>query len=429
MPATTVIGTQWGDEGKGKVLDLLSENADLVVRFQGGANAGHTVEAEGKRFVFHLLPSGVLHEGKKNVIGNGVVLDPAALLAEIDDLAGAGIDLAGRLFISGRTHVVMPYHKRFDAAREKMRTKKIGTTSRGIGPCYTDKMSRNGMRMYDLADIDRFRRKLEDVVPVKNQILEGAYGAEPIDLEEILDEYSVYSRRLAPFVADTGSMVRAALKEDLSVFFEGAQGTLLDIDHGTYPFVTSSNSCALGLAAGAGVPPRSVGHIIGVVKAYTTRVGEGPFPTEGDTALDGKLRTAGGEFGATTGRPRRCGWLDGVVLRYVSALNGLNALAVTKLDVLSGIEVLRVCTGYRIDGTVWDEFPADTDLLDRVEPVYDELPGWEEDISRCRSFADLPDNARSYVAYMESIAGVPAQIVSIGPGREQTIFRKVKEIR
>jgi len=423
MPATTVIGTQWGDEGKGKVLDLLTEKADLVMRFQGGANAGHTVEANGRRFIFHLLPSGVLHEGKLNLIGNGVVVDPAALIHEIDETAAAGISVEGRLFISGRAHLVMPYHKRLEEGREQARTRKIGTTQRGIGPCYTDKMARNGLRFYDLVDFDRFRRKLAEVLPSKNTILHGAYGLEPLDAADVLEEYAVYAERLRAFVADTGSMVRAALKEDRNVFFEGAQGTLLDVDHGTYPFVTSSNSCALGLAAGAGVPPRSAGHIVGVVKAYTTRVGEGPFVTEGDDVLSGRLRDAGSEFGATTGRPRRCGWLDGVALRYAADLNGLNALAVTKLDVLGCMSKIKVCTAYGIDGAVHEEFPSDTDLLEKAQPLYHELPGWNSDISGCRSYDALPAEARSYIEYLEGLAGTRAEIISVGPDREQTIFR------
>jgi len=423
MPATTVIGTQWGDEGKGKILDLLTENADLVVRFQGGANAGHTVEAKGRRFIFHLLPSGVLHEGKVNMIGNGVVVDPAALIQEIEQIAGVGLSVEGRFFLSGRAHVVMPYHKRLEEGREQARTRKIGTTQRGIGPCYTDKMARNGLRFYDLVDLDRFRRKLDDVLPSKNTILHGAYGLEPLAAAEVLEEYSVYAEKLRAFVADTGSMVREALRKDSNVFFEGAQGTLLDVDHGTYPFVTSSNSCSLGLAAGAGVPPHAAGRIVGVVKAYTTRVGEGPFVTEGDEALSGRLRDAGGEFGATTGRPRRCGWLDGVALRYAAELNGLHALAVTKLDVLGCADELKVCTAYRIDGSVQEEFPSDTDLLEKAQPLYHELPGWSSDISECRSFDNLPAEARSYIEFMEGLAGTPAEIISVGPDREQTILR------
>ena len=423
MPVTTVIGTQWGDEGKGKILDLMAEDADLVVRFQGGANAGHTVKVHGEQFIFHLLPSGVLHKKKLNLIGNGVVLDPEALLSEIDELTGAGYALDGRLFVSGRAHVVMPYHKRFDQAREAARTVKIGTTSRGIGPCYTDKMARNGFRLYDLVDFERFRRKLASVLPVKNKILQGAYGAEPVDEDEILSQFEVFSARLRPFVADTGGMVRQAIKEDKNVFFEGAQGTLLDIDHGTYPFVTSSNSCALGLPAGAGIPPHSVGRIIGVVKAYTTRVGEGPFPTEGDSDLDEALREAGDEFGATTGRPRRCGWLDGVALRYVSELNGLSALALTKLDVLTGINPIKVCTAYQIGDEKRGEFPADTALLDGVKPLFESLPGWEDDIKQCRTFEEFPAAARDYIEFVEKIAGVRASIISVGPGREETIAR------
>lgn len=423
MPGTSVIGTQWGDEGKGKILDLLAKEADLVVRFQGGANAGHTVDAEGRQFVFHLLPSGVLHEGTLNLIGNGVVVDPEQLLAEIDAFVAAGVDFEGRLFLSGRAHLVMPYHKRLDEAQEKKRARKIGTTHRGIGPCYAEKSSRTGLRFSDLVNFERFRSRLDEILPLKNAILSKVFDAAPIDRSEILETFERYGRRLGSFVADTGAMIRRAMKEDKRVFFEGAQGALLDVEHGTYPFVTSSNSCALGIAAGAGVPPQSVGKLIGVMKAYTTRVGEGPFPTEGDESLNEKLRDVGKEFGATTGRPRRCGWLDGVAARYVISLNGINGLALTKLDVLDGFEKLKVCTAYRMNHAEEKEFPEDTTLLEAAEPLYDELPGWKSDISACRFFDDLPPEARSYVKYLEELLEVPVEIISVGPGREQTIMR------
>ncbi len=423
MPATTVVGTQWGDEGKGKILDLISEKADLVVRYQGGANAGHTVEARGRRFVFHLLPSGLLHEGKRNIIGNGVVVDPGRLLTEMDEFAAAGVDLDGRLFISGRAHLVMPWHRSFEEANEKRRKRKIGTTLRGIGPCYTDKMSRMGLRLYDLVDFDRFRRKVEDVLPIKNEIIEKAFAMEPLEADAVFAEYEVYSKRLGAFAADASAMILDAMKKGRQVFFEGAQGTLLDVDHGTYPFVTSSNACALGVAAGAGVPPHAVGRVIGVVKAYTTRVGEGPFPTGGDEALDKRLREEGGEYGATTGRPRRCGWLDGVAVRYVADLNGIHAIALTKLDVLSGIEPLRVCTSYSASGSDLPSFPGDTDLLESVEPRFTDLSGWKGDIKACRAYEDLPVEAKKYVEFVEKTAGVPVEIISVGPGRDQTIIR------
>jgi len=425
MPATTVIGTQWGDEGKGKVLDLIAEKADIVMRFQGGANAGHTVEVKGRRFVFHLLPSGVLHEDKMNLMGNGLVIDPAALWLEIEELSREGIDLSQRLKISGRAHLVMPYHRSLDAAFEKARTERIGTTHRGIGPCYADKISRHGLRFYDLVDFDRFRRKLSALLPLQNRLLQALGHEAPLEEEKILQEYALHSTRLAPFVTDTSRYVREALERDSHVFFEGAQGVLLDVDHGTYPFVTSSNSSALGLPAGAGIPPHAAGHILGVVKAYNTRVGSGPFPTEGSDDENARLRDAGNEFGATTGRPRRCGWLDAVVLRHVVALNGIQGLALTKIDVLGGIKTLKICTRYEIDGREVDRFPDDTDLLGRVKPVYRDLPGWTADISGCRAFDELPREAREYIGVVEKLAGAPAEIVSVGPGREQTIFREV----
>ena len=352
-----------------------------------------------------------------------MVVDPEQLLEEIDAFGAGGIDFDGRLFLSGKAHLVMPYHKRLDEAQEKKRSRKIGTTGRGIGPCYAEKFSRTGLRFSDLAHFDRFRKRLDEILPLKNAILTKVFDAAPLDRDEILGQYEHYGKRLAGQVADTGAMTRRALKEDKRVFFEGAQGALLDVEHGTYPFVTSSNSCALGIAAGAGVPPHSVGKLIGVIKAYTTRVGEGPFPTEGDEDLGKRLRDAGDEYGATTGRPRRCGWLDGVAARYVVSLNGLNALALTKLDVLDGFETVKVCTTYRVNGVEQAGFPEDTPLLEQVEPLFDELPGWKCDISECRSFEDLPLEARDYVKYLENLVGIPVEIISVGAGRDQTIFR------
>jgi adenylosuccinate synthase len=423
MPATSVIGAQWGDEGKGKILDLMAEKADLIVRFQGGANAGHTVVLKGQEYIFHLIPSGILHPGKLNIISNGVVLDPAGLLQEMEVFTSRGVTLEGSLLISARAHLVMPYHKALDAAQEGARSNRIGTTMRGIGPCYMDKMARMGLRMMDLSDFDRFRRKLREILPLKNRILTLAMEAAPISEEEILEEFVTYSNRLKPFMADTGTLVRKALREGRTVFFEGAQGAMLDIDHGTYPFVTSSNSCAVGIPAGAGVPPRSVGEILGVVKAYTTRVGEGPFPTEMHGEAAEILRKKGGEYGATTGRPRRCGWLDGLALRYVIELNGIDKLAVTKLDVLRSIDPIRICTGYETAKGLVSEFPDDMEILADSTPVYAEFPGFEEDISGLVDFDKLPDPAKRYLEAMTRIAGIEVALVSVGPDRDQTLVR------
>lgn len=424
MPAASVVGIQWGDEGKGKMMDLLTEQADLIVRFQGGANAGHTVVSKDRKFVFHLIPSGILHDGKMNVLGNGVVVDPGGLLEEMESFVSRGVKIDNSNFlISGKAHVVMPYHKAFEAADEKKRTAKIGTTMRGIGPCYMDKMARTGIRMMELVDFDRFAAKVRDVLPGKNRVLTQAFDAEPLDENQILDEYKVYAEKLEPFVRYAGSIVRKALRDDRRVFFEGAQGALLDIDHGTYPFVTSSNSCAVGIPAGAGVSPNAVGNILGVAKAYTTRVGEGPFPTEIHGGIGDHIQQVGGEVGATTGRPRRCGWLDGVALRYTVELNGVQQLAITKLDVLGDLETLKICTAYDTPKGRFDEFPADMELLNEVTPVFEEFPGWKSDITGIRSMEDLPDNAINYLKAIARIAGAEIDIVSLGPDREQTLFR------
>ncbi len=422
MPAKCVVGLQWGDEGKGKILDYMAENADLIIRYQGGANAGHTVVANGSEYIFHLIPSGILHAGKLNIISNGVVLDPGGFIKEMDAFIARGVEIKDNLLISSRAHMVMPYHLAFDEAEEKNRSAEIGTTRRGIGPCYMDKMARIGFRMMDLVDFDRFAEKLKEILPMKNRVLTGAMDSVPVSEKKILDEFETHSKRLATFITDTGPVVRKALKEDRSVLFEGAQGAMLDIDHGTYPFVTSSNSCAVGIPAGAGVSPHAVGEMLGVVKAYTTRVGGGPFPTEECDAQGEFFRDRGNEYGATTGRPRRCGWLDGVALRYVVDLNGIQGLAVTKLDVLSGFGVVKVCTAYHTPGRRFTEFPADTETLVSVEPEYKEFPGWQEDITGAREFQELPDNARDYLAAVAEIAGAPVVMVSVGPGREQTIF-------
>jgi adenylosuccinate synthase len=424
MPVLSVIGAQWGDEGKGKILDLIAAKADVVVRYQGGANAGHTVVVGQEKFVFNLLPSGILHPGKKNVIANGMVLDAAQLLTEIDGFQKRGIDLAGRLFVSAAAHLVFPYHKAIDRASEGFKGgTRIGTTGRGIGPCYADKIARVGLRVGDLYDEARFAARLEANVREKNTLLRALYGAEPLDYAGMLAEYRGFAARLAPYVADTFHLLRDCLDAGQYVFIEGAQGMQLDIDFGTYPFVTSSNSSALGITAGTGIAPKRVGEVLGVAKAYTTRVGEGPFPTELPDAEAQVLRERGGEFGAVTGRPRRCGWFDGVAARFAVQVNGVDSLALTKLDTLSGYDHLRVCTGYELDGRVTDRFPVGVTTLDKVKPRYETLPGWKEDVSRVRRVDDLPAAARGYVKFLEDFLRVRATILSVGPARDQTIFR------
>ena len=424
MPVLSVIGAQWGDEGKGKILDLIASKADVVVRYQGGANAGHTVVVGQEKFVFNLLPSGILHPGKKNVIANGMVLDTAQLLTEIDGFQKRGIDLSGRLFVSAAAHLVFPYHKAIDRASEGVKGgTRIGTTGRGIGPCYADKIARVGLRVGDLYDAARFAARLEANVREKNTLLKALYCAEPLDYAAMLAEYRGYAARLKPYVADTFHLLRDCLDAGQYVFIEGAQGMQLDIDFGTYPFVTSSNSSALGLTAGTGIAPKRVGEVLGVAKAYTTRVGEGPFPTELPDAEAQHLRERGGEFGAVTGRPRRCGWFDGVAARFAVQVNGVDSLALTKLDTLSGYDQLRVCTGYEIDGHVTDRFPVGVTTLDKVKPRYETLAGWKEEVSGVRRVDDLPAAAREYVDFLEDFLRVRATILSVGPARDQTIFR------
>ncbi len=424
MPVLSVIGTQWGDEGKGKILDLIATRADVVVRYQGGANAGHTVVVGQEKFVFHLLPSGILHEGKKNVIASGVVLDAGQLLDEIDGFEKRGIKIQGRLFVSAAAHLVFPYHKALDRASEGVKGgTRIGTTGRGIGPAYADKIARTGLRVGDLYDEPRFSQRLAANVAEKNLILHALYGAPPLAADAILAEFRGYAARLKPYVADTFHLLRDCLDAGQYVFIEGAQGILLDVDFGTYPFVTSSNSSALGIPAGTGIPPKRVGEVLGVAKTYTTRVGEGPFPTELPPAEAEALRKRGEEFGATTGRPRRCGWFDGVATRFAVQANGVDSLALTKLDTLSGFDPLKVCTAYEIEGQLTDRFPVGITSLDRVKPRFETLPGWSEPLSEVRRFADLPAAARDYVGFLEDFLRVRATIVSVGPARDQTIFR------
>ncbi len=422
MPTYVVVGMQWGDEGKGKVVDYLTRNADMVVRHQGGNNAGHTVVVKGKQTVLHLIPSGILHGDKVCVIGNGTVIDPAVVIEELDTLAAAGHNVAGRLFIAETAHLIMPYHRTLDKMQEQFRGKnRIGTTGRGIGPAYADKADRFGIRMGDLLDESVFRAKLQAVLEYKNRILQRLFDEAPIDFDAVCKEYLGYAERLRPFVADTVAMVHEAVAAGKRVVCEGAQGTMLDIDHGTFPYVTSSNTIAAGACTGGGVGTSSIKGIIGIVKAYTTRVGEGPFPTELLDAMGERLRERGHEYGATTGRPRRCGWLDCVQLRRAVAVNGTTHFVLTKPDVLGGVETIRVCTAYEIDGVVTREFPSQIGTLERVKPIFEEIPGWDEDISTCTSWDALPENARAYFRRIEAIVGVPFAAISVGPGREQTI--------
>jgi len=416
-----VVGLQWGDEGKGKVIDVLSDRFDLIVRFQGGANAGHTVQIRDEKFILHLIPSGILRPGKTCIIGNGVVVDPECLLEEMDALIARGVDMGG-LVISDRAHVVLPYHKMLDALREEaLAEKKIQTTRRGIGPCYADKAARCGLRFVEMMDPDRFRAKLEQLVAMKNKELTAVYGAEPLDFEELYERYSGFAERLRPYVRDAVPLIHDALRQGRSILLEGAQGTMLDVNFGTYPYVTSSNVCAGGAAVGTGIPPRRIDKVMGVVKAYCSRVGGGPFPTEQDNEVGETMRRLGHEYGSTTGRPRRCGWLDGVALRHAASVNGPDSLAVMVMDVLSAFAKLKICVAYKLDGRLLRSFPADAETLARVEPVYEELEGWQCDISGARTLDELPRAARDYLAAIEEIAGTPVEMVSVGPNRRQLV--------
>lgn len=425
MANTVIIGTQWGDEGKGKIVDLLAARADVVVRFQGGNNAGHTMVVEGEQFISHLVPSGIL-QGKTCVIGNGVVVDPAVLIEEMDYLDGKGIDVgADRIKVSERAHLIMPYHQAVDLARENQKgDKKIGTTGRGIGPAYEDKATRRGVRFIDLLEPETFAEKVRTLLDEKNFYLKNYLSAATLDAEEIIDTYRRYASRLAPHVTNVSITLDEAIKQGRQVLFEGAQGTHLDIDHGTYPFVTSSNTVAGNACCGSGVGPGAVTDVIGIVKAYTTRVGAGPFPCELFDATGACIQEKGVEFGATTGRKRRCGWLDTVIVRNAVRLNGLTGLAITKLDVLGGLEELKICTGYEYNGNRLNEFPASLKVLAECTPLYETLPGWSEDISTIRQFGDLPQTTRTYLRRVEELTETPVQIVSVGPGRDETIVLK-----
>ncbi len=423
MPATVVVGAQWGDEGKGKITDHMAESADFVVRYQGGNNAGHTIVVDDQRFALTLIPSGVLNPAVTPVIGNGCVIDPAVLLTEMETLRSRGVD-PSRVRISNNAHLIMPYHRKLDAVMERyLGRQQIGTTKRGIGPAYTDKFSRQGIRVQDLFDPKIFREKLGVALREKNLLLTKAYNQLPMELGSIADEYLEMAEHIKPHVADTSQLIWNALRDDKNVLFEGAQGTLLDIDHGTYPFVTSSSPTAGGVCAGVGIGPMEIGRVVGVAKAYISRVGSGPFPTELDDEIGEQMVEVGGEFGTVTGRRRRCGWLDTVALRYAVRINGISEIAFTKIDVLSAFPALKVAVGYRSGDTTYDEFPRQQRVLYDCEPVYEEAAGWGEDISGVRTYAGLPPQARDYVELVEKLVGVPITTVSVGPARSATIVK------
>ncbi|MER5320624.1 adenylosuccinate synthase [Streptosporangium roseum] len=421
MPAVVLVGAQWGDEGKGKATDLLGDQVDYVVRYQGGNNAGHTVVIGDQKYALHLLPTGVLSPNVIPVIGNGVVIDPGVLLSEIDGLEARGVS-SERLLISANAHLIMPHHKALDKVTERYLGKaKIGTTGRGIGPAYGDKIYRMGVRVQDLLDPGILQKKIEVALGEKNQILTKIYNRRAIDATKVLEEYLGYAERLKPHIADTSLILNKALDEDKVVLLEGGQGNLLDIDHGTYPFVTSSSPTSGGACSGSGIPPTRLTRVIGILKAYTTRVGSGPFPTELEDEMGEWLRTTGGEYGVTTGRNRRCGWFDAVIARYASRINGVTDFFLTKLDVLSGLERIPVCVAYEVDGVRYDEIPMTQTDFHHAKPVYEEFPGWQEDITGAKSFEDLPANAQAYVKALERMSGARISAVGVGPGRTETI--------
>ncbi len=419
-----VVGTQWGDEGKGKLIDILSKNSDITVRYQGGNNAGHTVTVGEEQYIFHLIPSAILHQDKICVIGNGVVVDPKALLSEIEMLRGRKINTGPqRLKISGHAHVVMPYHRILDGLRESKRKNKIGTTGRGIGPCYADKVTRCGIRVIDLLNPRILKSKLEDNLTEKNEIFKKVYGRTDFSFGDIYNEYLTYGKKIRPYVCDTALFLNRAIEKKKSILFEGAQGTFLDIDFGTYPFVTSSNSIVGGVCAGSGVPPTKIDKVIAAAKAYTTRVGEGPFPTEFSQDLEEEIRSKGKEFGATTGRPRRCGWFDSVLVRYAVAINGVSELAIMKLDVLDELKTIKICVAYRYKGKNYKDFPMDFEVLNRAEPIYEEMGGWRTPTCGIRSYQKLPLNARRYLEKLEKLLKTRIKYISIGSKRDEIIIR------
>jgi adenylosuccinate synthase len=422
MPVHIIVGAQWGDEGKGKVVDMLSEHADIVARYQGGANAGHTVCIDDKTHVLHLIPSGIFHQHITCVIGNGVVIDPQALMSEIAQLQAAGIDINGRLLVSHNAHLIMPYHKMLDSMREKG-SAKIGTTGRGIGPAYIDKVMRVGIKIVDLLDRDIFAKKLKTNIEEKNEIITKIYGETKIDVDAIIAEYQEFDKKIDEYITDTSLYLNNALKDGKNIIAEGAQGALLDVDHGTYPFVTSSNPTSGGACTGLGIPPSAVESVVGIVKAYSTRVGNGPFPTELLDETGERLRTIGHEFGATTGRPRRCGWFDAVALKYSAMVNGIRKTVITKLDVLDEFEEIKVCVGYEASGKRLKTFPSDVKTLESVKPVYETFAGWKTDLSDVRTYAKLPPKTRTYLDALADLTGTETWIVSVGPRRDQTFYK------
>jgi len=427
MSTLVVVGSQWGDEGKGKITDLLSEEADIIVRYQGGCNAGHTVVKGDKQFIFHLIPSGVLHQGVKCFIGNGVVIDPESLLEEIKELKNKGIEIKGKLFIDFKAHVVFPYHKILDEIKEEKRGKnKIGTTGKGIGPAYLDKVARTGLRMIDMIDGKSLLKKIEINLIEKNDIFKKLYGFKMSNQEkkDILEKYIEYGQLLKKYVIDVSLYLNQAINEDKKILFEGAQGTLLDIDHGTFPYVTSSNPVAGGACIGTGVGPTKIDRVMGITKAYTTRVGRGPFPTEMKGELQESTRRKGGEFGATTGRPRRCGWFDAVLVNYAVRINGMDTMVLTKIDILSDFDKVKICTSYKYNGETIKEFPVNLEILENCIPIYEEMEGWKGDISQITKFEDLPQQLKDYIKRIEELVKTKVVIVSVGPKRSQTIIRE-----
>jgi adenylosuccinate synthase len=425
MPNVVVVGLQWGDEGKGKIVDVLSEKADVVARYQGGHNAGHTVVINSEKFVLHLIPSGILYKGKTCLIGNGVVVEPAALIEEMDGLEQRGVPIRGNLFLSKNAHIIMPYHMALDRESEKLRgAKSIGTTGRGIGPAYCDKIGRSGIRVADLLQPDMFKEKLTANLTHINFLLEHLYNAPVFNVEDIFHEYMGYAEKLSKYIADTDIIVNNTIAEKGNVLFEGAQGTLLDIDHGTYPYVTSSNAIAGGACTGLGVGPTKITKVLGIVKAYTTRVGSGPFPTEITDSLGDRIREKGGEYGATTGRPRRCGWLDTVILKHSARINGLTGIAITKLDILDGLDVIKICTAYKHQGKLYEEFPKEINIFSECEPVYIEMPGWHESTQGITDYNGLPKAAKAYIKKIEKILKVKVHLISTGQRRDELIMLK-----
>ncbi|MCC6542957.1 MAG: adenylosuccinate synthase [Nitrospirae bacterium] len=427
MSTVVITGAQWGDEGKGKIVDILTEDADYIVRYQGGHNAGHTVVIGESKFVLHLIPSGILRPGKICVIGNGVVIDPQALLAEIDGLFKKGIAVRENLLISGRAHIIMPYHRAIEKESEKQKgSLKIGTTGRGIGPTYADKMARVGIRVADLLDKEVFREKLKTNIQEMNYFLDRLYGAIGFDLEDIYDEYTGYAERLRDYITDTAVLLNRVLREGKNILFEGAQGTHLDVDHGTYPYVTSSNATSGGACTGTGVGPTKIDKVVGVVKAYTTRVGSGPFPTELNDATGDFLRDKGREYGATTGRPRRCGWFDAVATRYAADVNGFTGMVLTKMDVLDELDEIRICTGYRYKGKLYTDMPSQLNVLEECEPLYETIKGWKASTAGLSDYEALPLNAKKYIDRIKELIGVDIVIISTGIRRDETIIlRKI----